>query len=845
MSGLFGGGASPRPTFIYGNIVFGSSLEDAWAVYRLGGQSYAGLATTRKVEVMGQLHGLVQRIEADFQILRIARRFSLTDYAESTWRTFDRRNGGEEEIRRREAGFRELLETHVSALTGRETVRPEVFLAIRLEGVSGGFLGSLGNGGLAPVLRRLGGAVGISDPRGLRYSQLTELERNERGLHERVLDYVDAKRARASEIVWLVRHAYVRDLGDPAIDDNFRPQALAIANEEGEEVGFQPAQWDLLRLHADHRVRIASRHLEIESESGTSRQAMLVCGSLPDQREFPGAEAELMFAPLDVEFPVDSCLSCEYLPNREAQRLARKRMVDADQMWREESTGDHGPSPDAEDRPAEARALQRRLGDNDHPPLLRSALTYIVSSAVSEEQLEERIERLRSEVGQRIELHRPIGAQHQVFLGALPGQSFPLAAYREHLLPEEVAAMVPTAVSHAGSEIGPYIGYTLTASRQPIRHDCAEASQTDRPPPMLITGAQGSGKTHLIELLQYHAFLQGSGPIVHVAGPKGTPDNPDHKLHQVPEVAAETERIVLSPEDRYQGLIDPLRVAEQAVRGDVAFSFVLDVLPAPVPPPWQTELRAAIEVVTSDPDRPQVLGSVADVLESGNEAAQEAGRALRVHAGSGLAKLAFGLPGSPVPEVGAKRFISFEIKNLTLPKPGTARSEMMAEERLGVSLLRLIAAYAMRLCASNSDRHSLMCLDEAWVLFDTSVGRSLLDQAARLSRSQFMSVILASQLVVDAEMIEGLVGAVFCGGVETEAEAERSLKLQRQDPDDESLVRRQLGFRKGRFLFRDINGQSVAMQVDFCDPALLAALSTTPRAVWEVDSEEAGADVAA
>ena len=819
--------ARPRPAFIYGNIVFGTDLSDAWALYRPSPQSYAGLSVGRKLEVMGQLEELVKRLAADFQFLRVARRFGVRDYLGSTWRTFDRRHGSAEEIERRTEAFERLLRAHAFSLSERETVRPDAYLAVRLQSGGSGLAGALGEGGVGELWRRLVALGGFDDPRGLRYSKLAELERAERRTHERILDYIEADRALASEIAWLVRHAYVRGLADPAVDASFRPQALAIAGPGGEEVGFEPAQWDLLRLHADYRVRVARRHLEIESEGGLSRQAMLVCGPLPEERDFPGPEAELMFAPLDLEFPVDACLHCEYLPNGDAQRLARKRMVDADQMWREESGGEHGASPEAEDRPAEARELQRRLGAGDHPPLLRSALTYVVASAAGEEELEERIERLRSEVGQRIELHRPLGAQHQVFLATLPAQRFGLGAYREHLLPEEVAAMVPTAVSHAGSEMGPYIGYTLTPSRQPIRLDLAEASQKNRPPPILFTGSQGSGKSVAMQLLTYQAFLQGSGPIV-LIDPKGTPEHPDHRLHLIPEMAAEMEQIVLSADERYRGLIDPLRIAPPDGKADAAFGFIMELLPAPVPAPWQTEIRAAVELVCAGAERDQVLGKVVEVLEDGEEGAREAGRALSVHANAGLAKLAFGLPGREVAEVGTKRFIPIQIRNLALPRPGTPRSEMAAEERVGTSLLGLIALYALSLCARDPGRHSVLGCDEAWVVFETTIGRALLDRASRLSRSQNLSLLLATQQSDDAEELEGLVGAYFSGGVETAEEAMRSARHQRLDAEDPVLIQRFMAFKEGRFYYRDIDGQSVPLQVDPCEERLFSLFGTPP-----------------
>ena len=343
-----------------------------------------------------------------------------------------------------------------------------------------------------------------------------------------------------------------------------------------------------------------------------------------------------------------------------------------------------------------------------------------------------------------------------------------------------------------------------------------------------------------MELLAYQAFLQGSAPIV-LIDPKGTPERPDHKLHLIPEVEAETEWIVLSAEDRYQGLIDPLRIAAPEARADAAFSFILEVLPDPVPAPWQTEIRAAVETVCAQSQETHVLGEVVEALARGTDVAREAGRALSVHGGAGLAKLAFGLPGKEVAELGSRRVILLQIRNLVLPRPGTPRSEMTAEERVGTALLRLVALYALTLCTRDPERHSVLALDEAWVLFDSSVGRNLLDRASRVSRSQYLSLLLSTQQVVDAEEIEGLIGAYFSGGVETKEEAERSARLQRLDDDDPALIQRFLSFGEGRFYYRDIEGQSVPLQVDLCESRLFSLFGTPPpRSGAEQEGGEGG-----
>jgi hypothetical protein len=496
-------------------------------------------------------------------------------------------------------------------------------------------------------------------------------------------------------------------------------------------------------------------------------------------------------------------------------------MVDADQQAMEESHSDHGPSVQTQDKTYSARELQARLGCSDRPPMLRAAITLCVG-ADSEEEREERVERLRHEYG-RIELHRPLGEQHRLFVSALPARPFPIADYKAHLLPEQLGASVPTAISHAGSEIGPYVGYTLSGSRSPIQFDLAEASKQNRPPTVLLTGSLGSGKTMAMQTLEYHALLQGSWPVVDI-DPKG---GGDHGIAKLAGVADRMETIELGPEERYRGLLDPLRVAEPETREDVAYNFLASILPPPVRPEWQTEIRSAIAEVAAG-GRGSTGEIVAELKRKNTPAAGEAARALEVHLMAGLARLGYGEPGVEAPEVGNTQLISLQIRNLTLPTPGISRSEYQEDERIGQAVLNLVAAYALRLCARDRKVHSVLALDEAWALINSQYGLALMSRISRMGRSQNITPLLASQMVGDAEQMEPLVGSYFAFGVETEDEARHSLELLRLDVDDDALQQRLIGFREGRCYFRDFEGRVVPMRID---PGrdLLRELDTTPQ----------------
>lgn len=794
--------------FLWSNLVL-RTPSDAWAVYQLQGQSYPGLSEAGKIEVGERLEALAYTLEADFQILRVVRVFDADAYQRSALSTLDP-NHGHAEL------FRRHVEEHRSELERRATGRAEIYLAIRLGASLGaGALGGLLDGA-ARAWRAVAGWFGIEEPRGLGRAELNALQAVEEATYERVLGYLDATRVGPQRLATLIRRAYTRGLGEPDVDEGFAPQALSFLDAGGEE-RFEPYGYDLLRLH-ESRVTVGLRSLAIESERGRAYQAQLVLGAMPEEALVPGPAAELMFTPLELDFPVDATLSVEFLANHEARRQVAKRKVDADQIAREEEAGQHGPSFEAAERPQLARELEGVLGGGDRPPLLRSALTLSLG-APGETELEERVERLRESYG-RVQLHRPGGEQQQLFLASLPASVFPLPEYKEHLLPDQVGAMVPHAVSEVGSSIGPYIGHTLTGSRAPVQFDLAEACQQSRPPTCLLAGSLGSGKTIFLELAVWQAFLQGSGPIVDI-DPKG-----DHRLDLLPGVEGRVETIELSGEERYRGLLDPMRIGAEETREDLTYNFLLSILPTPVKPEWQTQLRLAISEAAAVGAR-SCSEVIARLGASTTPEAIEAGRAVEVHGQAGLARLGIGAPGVEPPEVGVPQLISIRIRNLSLPGAGTARSELLEEERTSLAVLRLLAAYALRLCATDTKRHSVLAMDEAWALMSDTQGRALLERISRLGRSQNITPILATQMLGDAAELEPLIGALFAFGVETEAEAHRALSLLRLDPDDEQAVQRLLGYRKGRCYLRDFNGQVAPVQID-PPPWLLGELNTTP-----------------
>jgi hypothetical protein len=809
-------------SFVYGNCVFARGHGDCWAAFAAPVASYAWLDGDGKRSRFHALLAAIEAVEADVQILRVCRRWSPADYLSEL--------RGEDDTPTRwraHAAMRQrYVEAQVRHLDGVGVAQPVVYVLVSLrepERDIASYVSRVAGEDPGQLWRKLRRAFYARDRRIIGAAELERLRTRADHAHARLADFLPVREARGVELQWLVRRAFCRGLSEPTIDGLHQPRALAF--ERNGEAVLAPLEGDVLRW-ADGYVEQRRRTLKVESERGTSWQAQLVMGALPDRVQFPGARAELMFAPPEsLPFGIDLSLNACFLPNDLALRIARRRIQDADQIVRAESVGEQGVSDLGHERTHDARDLLVHLQASSKPPLLRATLAISVAGH-SEGELEERVELCRRAYGE-VRLHRPVGDQMRLFLQHLPGQRTRLAGYDDTLTAEQVAAMMPTATHRVGSDAGFYLGHTLSGSQQPVRFNLREGSDSDRNATILSIGALGSGKTTLAQKLKYEGFLQGARVVD--CDPKG-----DHRFHLLPEVAPHVEVVALRPDQALRGMLDPLRVAPDHLRQDAAVSFLRDLLPARAEAAWETAVVGAVDRVLTR-SRAPTCREVIRALQQGDDVACQVGRALDVYARSGLTQLGFADPDVKLPRVGERQVTYLPIRDLPAPSPGLARPDYSQAERVGEQIVRLIAMFAMQLMGAERDRLKLFSFDEGWRLLGDPVGRMLLGSLQRMGRSELAVPIISTQLVTDTligerESLENLVGATFVFGMRSHAEAARALTLLGLDPSDRHMCQSLLEFEAGRCLFRDHRGRVEAVQVDVVVPELLRAFSTTPVA---------------
>jgi hypothetical protein len=792
--------------YVHQNILVGQGDARA-ALFRVDTVSYPFLAAADKREWLRRLARFAFAAEADFSLWRVCRAYPAEEYAVQAHALLDDR-------RQSAVAWREYLKGHEAHLRELRAFVPEVYLAVSLvtdrsSGVARG---------VDRLRRRVEGLFGVAGVVPIPASELEALIVSEERAFRRAEACLPLRRATTRELQWLLRRVSCRGVAEPAVDDHWEPSALIVEAANGQPA-YEPLAADLVR-HVNAPILEHERSLVVDAEEGRSHQALLAMGALPEEAEFPGG-AELLFAPLEaLAFPVDAVVHARWLGNREAITRVRRRIIDADVAFSEQLNSTHGPlSYSAEENRQLARELDSYLQSHERPPLLNTAISLAVG-ADSREELERRVEALRHRYG-TIALHRPLGLQPALFLDHLPrADGGAVRDYADTLTIEQFGGLMPVGTHQAGSDRGVYIGRTMTGGARPVRFDITEASRTGRPPSILLAGTLGSGKTIAAELLAFQAERRGS--LVVDVDPK-----PDHNLEGLPELDERVHVIELSGHDRYRGLLDPLVVAPEDLREDLASSYLMELLPQ-APPAWETQVRKAVRHALEHP-APSCLRVLDQLLAAPDSDARAAGEALSVWADSGVARLGFG-DGTTARIAAERPVTTIKARGLSLPAPGIPRADYDQAERLGVATLKLIAAYAMRLVSGDRSVHKVVLFDEAWFLLASRDGRRLIDRLNRLGRAENATLILATQQLTDVGEIENLIGTRFIFGQETAAEARRALELLGLDPDDRVLVERVRGYRRGRCLMRDIDDRVAELQIEPVYEHLLRILDTSPGA---------------
>ena len=799
--------------YVRGNLLVGAGGE-AGAIYRLGTVGYPFLPAAEKWRWLRTLERFATTVGADFSLYRVNRSWSVDDYLASAARRLDERGQDRD-------AYRAYLDTHARRLSELAAHVPEVYAVVSLadrpgDGLGGGLLRTVDR-----ARRRLEDIAGIGGAQPIPGGDLDALAAAEQRTFDQLRGVLSARRAATREIEWLLRRTELRGRGEPELDRCWEPDALVVEAPD-DRVAYEPLGHDLLECVNAPIVEPPSgpARLVVEAERATSHQALLCVGALADAPEFPGATAELLCAPVEaVSFPVDAVLHARWVGNRQALAQVRRRITDVEQVYLDQTEGSaRGPGYLAEEDRVLAREYEAILQSSAHPPMLYASIGLAVG-ADDDAQLEERVAALQDQFG-TVRLHRPRGLQERLFFDHLPrpgGGS--VTDYTGQLTVEQFGALMAVGSHQVGSQTGTYLG---VANGRPVRFDATEPPRESRTAAILLSGTFGSGKTVAGETIAYAAERRGS--VVVDFDPR-----PDHGFHRVAELDGRVDVVELTGAERHRGKLDPLTIAPDDLREEIAASYYLDLLRDP-PAAWENQIQRAVRDLVRDGERGSL--AVIDQLRGfDNPAAREAADALEVVSDFGFARLGFGDGSTAADQRTAAPVTTIRTPGLTLPDPDAARETYTRSERISVATLSLVAAHALRLVSGDRSRHKLVVLDEAWFLLASTQGRALVNRFVRLGRALNVTVLLLTQKLADLGDLSDLIGVCFVFGHESEAEAARALDLLGLDSTDAGLIALVQSLRKGQCLMRDLDRQVALVQVDPASEGLLKAFDTTPAEV--------------
>ena len=297
---------------------------------------------------------------------------------------------------------------------------------------------------------------------------------------------------------------------------------------------------------------------------------------------------------------------------------------------------------------------------------------------------------------------------------------FPLPEYKEHLLPDQLGAMVPHAITHAGSRDRPLHRPhpERLARADPVRPRRGLPAQPPADLPARRQPRLGQDDPASSWLL-WQAFLQGSGPIVDI-DPKG-----DHAWSALPGVAERLETIELSRRGalprpaRPDADRRPRRPARTSPTASSSRSCRRRSSPSgrpscasrsPRPPPRGRAAAARSSRASPPPTSPEAVeaaprdrGPRLRPASPGSASASAEARAARGRRRPGRH------PADPQPH----------------PAAGRHRARRARSRRSGRAS-RCCACSPPTRCASarpTPTRHSVLAMDEAWALTSDAQGR--------------------------------------------------------------------------------------------------------------------------
>lgn len=431
----------------------------------------------------------------------------------------------------------------------------------------------------------------------------------------------------------------------------------------------------------------------------------------------------------------------------------------------------------------------------------------------------------------------PTGDQLSLLLESLPGDKMRLKSYMQNQELSILGGGVPAGAGSAGDSIhngmggkkmgwiGPYLGYTLGRSQEPVFYSAHSAIAKNNPPGLVITGSPGGGKSFTAFTITYQMALQGIWTIYI-----------DPKCDALPIgnlPGMENTNIFDLRASGSDGMLDPFGITnDPSEQVSLAFETIGLLLGGinKITAAQNIQLSQVLKQVSREPD--PTLNKVVDrLLATPNDEARGLGATLDLIRDLQFARLCFSNEKTKATLSPDKGLTIVTLLGLDLPSSVTPPESYSNANRLAVAVMYLLASFTRQLMLSlNKSQPKAIVIDEAWAITSTPQGAKLIFEVARMGRSLNTGLVLVSQNAGDflGEGVTNSISAKMAFRAKQPEEVTNILAfLNLEDHEGNRELIRELG--NGQCLMQDSDGRTAIMQVDSWSEEMRIAFDTNPE----------------
>jgi hypothetical protein len=630
----------------------------------------------------------------------------------------------------------------------------------------------------------------------------------------------------ASEIAFVIRKNFYPAMPAPSVDE------LSIGDSFRWKEGSLST---LVEADIENNAKYLKMTQYIDGKPVEGYRATLAFSKFPEVLQYPEQEPWIHYGFM-LGLPIGFYSRFTVEPSRKVRKDVGKQIKAAqDQAMNQTGAGGMMTREVAESLML-GEELQYALNKSNEPWIyVRHRLIVEAPTLDSlQEQAQALIEHYRD---MDILLSWPTGDQLSLLMESLPGDKIRLKSYMQNQELSILGGGVPAGAGSTGDSIhngpngrkmgwmGPYLGYTLGRSQEPVFYSAHSAIAKNNPPGLVITGSPGGGKSFTAFTITYQMALQGIWTIYI-----------DPKCDALPIgnlPGMENTNIFDLRASGSNGMLDPFGITnDPSEQVSLAFETIGLLLGGmnKITAAQNIQLSQVLKQVSQEPA--PTLNKVVDrLLESNNEEAKGLGATLDLIRDLQFARLCFSNEKTKATLSPDKGLTIVTLLGLDLPSSVTPPESYSNANRLAVAVMYLLASFTRQLMLNLNKSHpKAIVIDEAWAITSTPQGAKLIFEVARMGRSLNTGLVLVSQNAGDflGEGVTNSIATKMAFRAKQPEEVTNILAfLNLEDHEGNRELIRELG--NGQCLMQDSDGRTAIMQVDSWSEEMRIAFDTNPE----------------